>query len=195
MTDKKEKIIIDGTDVSECKHFKIGTCLADYLLTDMNFSEAKCELCKNCYYKQLKRKEQECEELKKECERLKNELSTYGATGICETCTEKSVLKCDQLEKENEKLKKKLQAQRNFTAQEQRKIYCVAYDKTCETGNECKQKKCVFKDSLKYKQTLTEIKEIVGIGLVDGLQPEEYSGFLKTLQAQILQKISEVEND
>ena len=34
----------------------------------MNFSEAKCELCKNCYYKQLKRKEQECEELKKQIE-------------------------------------------------------------------------------------------------------------------------------
>ena len=62
MTDKQ--IIIDGVDVSGCKHFKIGTCLADYLLTDMDFSEAKCELCKDCYYKQLKRKEQECEELK-----------------------------------------------------------------------------------------------------------------------------------
>ena len=65
---ENKEIIIDGTDVSECKHFKIGTCLADYLLTDMNFSEAKCELCKNCYYKQLKRKEQECEELKKQIE-------------------------------------------------------------------------------------------------------------------------------
>ena len=43
------------------------------------------------------------------------------------------------------------------------------------------------------KETLAEIKESVGIGLVDGLQPEEYSGFLKTLQAQILQKISECE--
>ena len=63
MTDKE--IIIDGTDVSECKHFKIGTCLADYLLTDMNFSEAKCELCKNCYYKQLKRKEQALDEIEK----------------------------------------------------------------------------------------------------------------------------------
>ena len=39
--------------------------------------------------KQLKRKEQECE-------RLKNELSTYGATGICEVCTEKSVLQNDR---------------------------------------------------------------------------------------------------
>lgn len=55
MTENKDKpTIIDGIDVSGCKHFKIGTCLADYLLTDMNFSEAKCELCKNCYYKQLK---------------------------------------------------------------------------------------------------------------------------------------------
>lgn len=70
MTDKQ--IIIDGVDVSECKHFKIGTCLADYLLTDMNFSEAKCELCKNCYYKQLKRKEQEYEELKEDEKSLLN---------------------------------------------------------------------------------------------------------------------------
>lgn len=52
-----------------------------------------------------------------------------------------------------------LQAQRSFTTQEQRKIYCVAYDKTCETGNECKQKKCVFKDRLKYKQALDEIEK------------------------------------
>ena len=61
MADKQ--IIIGGVDVSGCKHFKNATCIADYLLTDMNFSEAKCELCKNCYYKQRKRKEQECEEL------------------------------------------------------------------------------------------------------------------------------------
>ena len=51
----------------------------------------------------------------------------------------------------------------------------------------------VFQENKKLKQTLAEIKEIVGIGLVDGLQPEEYSGFLKILQAQILQKISECE--
>lgn len=37
----------------------------------------------------LLRKEQECE-------RLKDELATYGATGICETCTEKSVLQNDK---------------------------------------------------------------------------------------------------
>ena len=62
MTDKQ--IIIDGVDVSGCEHYKNRTCIADYCLTDMPFSEAKCELNSNCYYKQLKRKEQECEELK-----------------------------------------------------------------------------------------------------------------------------------
>lgn len=55
----------------------------------------------------------------------------------------------------------KLQAQKDFITQEQRKIYCAGYDKTCETGNNCKQKNCVFKDSLKYKQALEEIQKIV----------------------------------
>lgn len=63
--------------------------------------------------------------------------------------------------KQLKRKEQELQAQRNFTTQEQRKIYCVAYDKTCETGNECKQKKCVFKDRLKYKQALDEIEKQV----------------------------------
>ena len=63
------------------------------------------------------------------------------------------------LQEQLNRKEEELQAQRNFTAQEQRKIYCVAYDKTCETGNECKQKKCVFKDRLKYKQALDIIEE------------------------------------
>ena len=82
---------------------------------------------------------------------------------LCSTAENKIKDLQEQLkrkEEEYEELKKELQAQRNFTAQEQRKIYCVAYDKTCETGNECKQKKCVFKDRLKYKQALDEIEEL-----------------------------------
>ena len=73
-------------------------------------------------------------------------------------CTEKTnaiIALGEQLKAKEQEL----QVQRNFTTQEQRKIYCVAYDKTCETGNECKQKKCVFKDRLKYKQALNEIEE------------------------------------
>ena len=66
MNDKQ--IIIDGVDVSECEHlFRDVDCLAH-----IDFSEC-CEgynprygYCPNidCYYKQLKRKEQECEQLR-----------------------------------------------------------------------------------------------------------------------------------
>ena len=105
-------------------------------------------------FKQLKRKEQECEELKKE-----------------------------------------LQAQRDFTAHEQKLIYCVAYDETCKTGNDCKQQKCIFKDNIKLKQTLTAIKGIAeeNIRIADS---EGLNGvYRRGLAKQILQKISEVENE
>lgn len=125
MTDKQ--IIIDGVDVSECEHQYYKKCKIDYDEWNneiIRYNE--CQNSPNCHFKQLKRKEQEYEELKKE-----------------------------------------LQAQRAFTTQEQRKIYCVAYDKTCETGNECKQKKCVFKDRLKYKQALDDIEKILDNGKAD----------------------------
>ena len=76
MTDKQ--IIIDEIDVSGCKHYKNRTCIADYCLTDMPFGEAKCELNPNCYYKQLKRKEQECEELKRQRQADKGLITSTG---------------------------------------------------------------------------------------------------------------------
>lgn len=85
MTDKQK--IIDGIDVSGCKHYKNRTCIADYCLTDMPFGEAKCELNPNCYYKQLKRKEQECKALREEkaytdmaCEHFKEQSDRYYQT-------------------------------------------------------------------------------------------------------------------
>ena len=75
MTDKQ--IIIDGVDVSGCSYIipphkqcpnkpmpyaKETSCIAcKEHNTKLNF----CKNNPNCYYKQLKRKEQECEELKK----------------------------------------------------------------------------------------------------------------------------------
>ena len=70
-------------------------------------------------------------------------------------CTEKTnaiIALGEQLSRKEQEL----QVQRNFTTQEQRKIYCVAYDKTGETCNNYKKKKCVCKDRLKYKQSLNE---------------------------------------
>ena len=157
MVDKQ--VIVDGIDISECKEL-VNEC--DCYLTEEHdyrseipYTYNKCSEFPNCYYKQLKRKEQECE-------RLKNELSTYGATGICETCTEKSVLKCDQLEKEKVWLQREL----------------MQYEKDVKDLN-------YF--AIKLKQTLAEIREIIeqGVKIHDDI----------IVSKQILQKISEVEND
>lgn len=61
-----DKVIIDGIDVSGCENLKSNLDCADsaYHLFDMTTRWVKCENCKDCYYKQLQRKEQECEELK-----------------------------------------------------------------------------------------------------------------------------------
>ena len=64
MTDKR--IIIDEVDVSGCEWF--GQIDLDINVICTSNSPKKCSTyCKdipNCYYKQLKRKEQECERLK-----------------------------------------------------------------------------------------------------------------------------------
>lgn len=60
-----KEVIIDGVDVSECEHQTYEKCA-------INFEEWNGEIIRyldcsnypNCYFKQLKRKEQECEKLK-----------------------------------------------------------------------------------------------------------------------------------
>lgn len=73
MTDKE--IIVDGVDVSECE--KLGetingiACGLGKRIRFANEIIIMHNLCKNnpnCHYKQLKHKEQECEELKKKKE-------------------------------------------------------------------------------------------------------------------------------
>ena len=57
MTDKKE-IIIDSVDVSGCKHYNPEQYF------ECNIGCCHCEENPDCYYKQLNRKEQECEKIK-----------------------------------------------------------------------------------------------------------------------------------
>ena len=154
MTDKQ---IIDGVDVSGCAYIT-------YRDSENPICSETGQYCKGydiCYFKQLKRKEQECEELKKE-----------------------------------------LQAQRDFTAHEQKLIYCVAYDETCKTGNDCKQEKCIFKDNIKLKQTLAEIKEIAEnmntecfYDDFDCKDCDMKNGCIFLGKLKILQKISECEEN
>lgn len=73
-----EEIIVDGIDVSKCEHF-YSSCKVDYsgeylyknVCSNHGFHDCDKKPCAfKCieYQKQLKRKEQECEELKKKKE-------------------------------------------------------------------------------------------------------------------------------
>ena len=100
-----KEIIIDGVDVSGCEHlYREIDCLAH-----IDFSEC-CEgynhsygYCPNidCYYKQLKRKEQECEELKEKLE------AVYDDCKGCSTCNE-ALYNANLYAKEYRKLKQTL---------------------------------------------------------------------------------------
>ena len=75
MTDKQ--IIIDGVDISKCKHYDevFNYCDQSYLgeggLLKNTKNPKRCECSPNCYYKQLKRKGQECEKLKQTLREIK----------------------------------------------------------------------------------------------------------------------------
>lgn len=146
MTDKQ--IIIDGVDVSGCR----------YLFDDTSYKRSKtsCSItlkdCKyldnNCYYKQLKRKERECEELKKIINEAKNSKLDLKSFLVGEAVQNEYEQQLHKLKVENNKLKEELEA---------------VYDncKGCPTCNETLYNANLYaKEYRKLKQTLTEIKEI-----------------------------------
>ena len=72
MTKNNEQIIIDGVDVSGCAFYGFSN-LNNHLCRSEEFSKIDCTYCNNnpnCYFKQLKRKEQECEGLTSKCSQL-----------------------------------------------------------------------------------------------------------------------------
>ena len=77
MTDKQ--IIIDCVDVSGCKKYEHEIVRCNATLKNMCFCGGRCTDKKNadCYFKQLKRKEQECEELKAEVKKQKEITKEY----------------------------------------------------------------------------------------------------------------------
>ena len=72
-------IIIDGVDVSGCKKYEHEIVRCNATLKNMCFCGGRCTDKKNadCYFKQLKRKEQECEELKAEVKKQKEITKEY----------------------------------------------------------------------------------------------------------------------
>lgn len=105
MTDKE--VIIDDINVAGCEyHSSTPTSELCYMKGN------KCKHNPNCYYKQLQRKEQECEKLKIQLMH-KDEVNMFFNTPIegwsndpCEICQYKQEYK--HLQAENEKLKNNL---------------------------------------------------------------------------------------
>lgn len=73
-----KKTIIDGIDVSGCEHCVKMTKYRCIIQRDVY--KYLCEENPNCYYKQLKRKEQECDQLKVQL--LDQKVKTLKASGI-----------------------------------------------------------------------------------------------------------------
>lgn len=77
---ENKQIIIDGVDVSGCKYCLKMTKYRCTIQRDVY--KCLCEENPNCYYKQFKRKEHECEELRKEKAEIKKYLGISDKTII-----------------------------------------------------------------------------------------------------------------
>lgn len=152
MTDKK--IIIDGVDVSGCRQY-MPRHMEDYDIDTLDYCRYHFKPCKDvdvkyCYFKQLKRKEQECEELNKQVEILNKKLSrkravikfadcpnySYGDNTLEPTCTKnfcddikscdhKDMVKCKQaLDEIEDFLSGACNACKEFTPNRQSYIGC-----------------------------------------------------------------------
>ena len=91
MTDKQ--IIIDGVDVSECEYYNKDdkTCRE----VNGNYDTDICEFDKcensNCYFKQLKRKEQECNKYEQTLTEIK-EICKFNFTMTTTNLLAKTIL-------------------------------------------------------------------------------------------------------
>ena len=201
MTKNNEQIIIDGVDVNGCEYYnKINKHTGQYCI---------CELEPNCLYKQLKRKEQECEELKKHLE----EESKLGHKAVQdEANTFFDLLKVqkelDQLKKENEELKlenKKLENANNalhddlFEIKQKIKQYKKDSEahKKCYKNNLKNLRETEFNLTkladkyMKLEKTLEEIREIAKYILES--DTEKWNGTEPFEKAdEIIEKINEV---
>ena len=152
----ENKLIIDGVDVSKCEHLYRGIdCLAH-----IDFSEC-CEgynpsygYCPNtdCYYKQLARKEQECEELKEDIERWKSNFN--GKVSAIEELLQQ----LDQFKVKNIKNSKTLTEIKEIAEIE---IECKTYEIENDCFNETRCK--ALNEHIDFiKQILQKISECEG---------------------------------
>ena len=108
---ENKEIYIDGVNVAECPHRKKEVTFMNVIKC---YNYGACEGV-NCLYKQLKRKEQECEEFRKANDEKNELLAKLGCPTIA---TAKRKVFClqeqlDQLKKSNEELKNIIKSLQN----------------------------------------------------------------------------------
>ena len=173
MTDKQ--IIVDGVDVSGCEYFKEN----DSCKNTCNYFCTPCEWVEiqNCMYKYAKRKEQECEELKKQ-----------NDCNCLDSCCKKQ--KLDQLKAENEELST-INARLLGRLEVDETDASLVFNLDKELRQKEKEFYTAIQKVVKLKQTLAEIKEIAE----RGLNCSQCSCGAKADLDLILQKINEVMDD
>ena len=172
----KEQIMINGVDVGGCRFYQIK---ANKLYPKAQYCGSMrnifCEDNPNCYFKQLARKTQECEELKEKYLNLKEQNGSF----IVQLNTVNERL--DQLKAENEELKKQLM---------QKSEVDIFFNTPIEGWSSDPCGIC------KYKNCLTEIKEIAEpfCNACQEFEPKKNdSNCMYCNYGKILQKISECE--
>ena len=190
MTDKQ--IIDDCIHLDEWKHCDICEKLIktkdgangkkrEHLLTE---EDLRCDFYPNCYYKQLKAKEQECERLKKWLPivtRLENEFENFEKAKAIDykSYIEQIFIELDKLKAENDNIKETFDG-----------LFKVQYK--------------LADNNKKLRQCLTEIKEIAETCCINQatLDCENYDDCTQCGRTsdgegiqQILQKISECEGN
>ncbi len=138
MTD--EEIIIDGVGVSRCSNYDHGSYF------ECKESCCHCDEIPNCYFKQLKRKEQELlnqekiinklikerDNFEQECEKLKREIA-FGNNGELSDKNKSHSFK--DLNDENSNYNQALNEIEKIVSEP-----CFFFDKTCEEcSNNCEQ--------------------------------------------------------
>ena len=141
MTDKE--IIIDGVDVSECEYYQYNMCTA----TKDNYGDCsyycKDYDMKDCYFKQLTRKTQECEELKNIINDAKNSGLDLKSFLLSEAIQKEYEEKIDKLKAEKEQAEQKLEKIRQICSCSKGQMNC----EQCPMCDECEEL-CVNDENL-----------------------------------------------
>lgn len=151
MIDKQ--IIIAGVDVSWCKYFCLNQTGNNCLNHNQGFS-MNCNN-NNCYYKQLKRKEQECEELKKDLHqnfKEKDKLHLIIDRLLEASGYDTNTASAEDFEDVYENMRYEKQQLDQFNADSEEALKQLEFVRTLNTVQEAEIKK--------LSKTLTEIKDI-----------------------------------